>query len=564
MSRFKILVSALLAVLISLGFQPAMAETDERINLFDIVLSIQPDGDLVVTERIVYNFGSEQRHGIFRFIPSEDALPGGSARVYDIELMGVVLNGEPVFSEEYFEGSNKVIKIGDPEIFVTGSQIYTIQYRLSGALHPLTEEEATALAVAPGDIELYWDVIGDGWDVPIDNVFINLQSPVEPLGLTCFPAASRECLVDGFSIEATNLNQNEALTISLLMPESGFTSPIVENIRPPWSESFRSTITIGLVIALLVFGLFVYLISRVRQTIKSFPVRDFVRFEIPQKLKPAEIAVALDGRFEAKDLTATLLDLGSRGFVKLEVVKSKISLTKLRDFVGVTAWELDLLQTIFKKSNQVDLSSYDAKLEKSVNRAKETLLNDAETSGRRPENLLNKKRIFLITLVVSLLLLVPGFIGFAFGTLAGLIWPTIVVGILMSAIGYWSTPVQHTETSAEFTSAALGLRKALDTESAEMRREFAHKSGLDSTKVFVTLLPFAVIFGLEKAWVAAHPEIAAASLATYGVYVADMNNFDDSISSIVSGFSSSMTSPSSSSGGGSSGGGGGGGGGGSW
>jgi uncharacterized membrane protein len=86
---------------------------------------------------------------------------------------------------------------------------------------------------------------------------------------------------------------------------------------------------------------------------------------------------------------------------------------------------------------------------------------------------------------------------------------------------------------------------------------------LDSTKVFVTLLPFAVIFGLEKAWVAAHPEIAAASLATYGVYVADMNNFDDSISSIVSGFSSSMTSPSSSSGGGSSGGGGGGGGG-SW
>jgi uncharacterized membrane protein len=124
--------------------------------------------------------------------------------------------------------------------------------------------------------------------------------------------------------------------------------------------------------------------------------------------------------------------------------------------------------------------------------------------------------------------------------------------------------MQHTETSAEFTSAALGLRKALDTESAEMRREFAHKSGLDSTKVFVTLLPFAVIFGLEKAWVAAHPEIAAASLATYGVYVADMNNFDNSISSIVSGFSSSMTSPSSSSGGGSSGGGGGGGGGGSW
>lgn len=564
MSRFKFLASILLAVLFSFGAQPAMAETDERISLFDVVISIQPEGDLVVTERIVYNFGSEQRRGIFRFIPTEDALPGGSARVYDIDLIGVALNGADVPYEEYFEGNYLVFKIGDADKTITGSQIYTIQYRITGALHPLTEAEAAGLSVTAGDVELYWDVVGDGWDVPIDNVFINLQSPVEPLKLTCFPAAGRECLVDGFSIEATNLNQNEALTISLLMPESGFTSPVVENIRPPWSESFASAIRFGLVVALLVFGLFFFLISRVRQTIKSYPVRDFVRFEIPENLKPAEVAVALDGKFEAKDLTATLLDLGARGYVKLEVVKSKISLTKLREYAGLSDWEADLLKTIFGKSNQVKLSGHDKKLENSVARVKKNLLDAAEASGRRPENLMHKKRIFLITLVVSLLLLVPGFIGFAFGTLAGFLWPTIVVGILMSAIGYWSTPVQHTATSAEFAGAALGLRKALDTESAEMRRDFAHKSGLDATKVFVTLLPFAVIFGLEKAWVAAHPEIAAASLATYGLYVADMNNFDDSISSVVSGFSSSMTSPSSSSGGGSSGGGGGGGGGGSW
>lgn len=563
MSRFKFLASILLAVLFSFGAQPAMAETDERISLLDVVISIQPEGSLVVTERIVYNFGSEQRRGIFRFIPTEDALPGGSARVYDIDLIGVALNGAAVPYEEYFEGSDIVFKIGDADKTITGSQIYTIQYRITGALHTLTEAEAAGLSVTAGDVELYWDVVGDGWDVPIDNVFVNLQSPTEPLALTCFPLGDRECIVNGFSVEAANLNQNEALTISLLMPESGFTSPIVENIRPPWSESFASAIRFGLVVALLVFGLFFFLISRVRQTIKSYPVRDFVRFEIPENLKPAEVAVALDGKFEAKDLTATLLDLGSRGYVKLEVVKSKISLTKLREYAGLSDWEADLLKTIFGKSNQVELSGHDKKLENSVARVKKNLLDAAEASGRRPENLMHKKRIFLITLVVSLLLLVPGFIGFVFGTLAGFLWPTIVVGILMSAVGYWATPVQHTATSAEFAGAALGLRKALDTESAEMRREFAHKSGLDATKVFVTLLPFAVIFGLEKAWVAAHPEIAAASLATYGLYVADMNNFDDSISSVVSGFSSSMTSPSSSDGG-SSGGGGGGGGGGSW
>ena len=42
----------------------------ERIISYDTAFAIQPDGSVVVTEQIVYDFGGNKRHGIFREIPS--------------------------------------------------------------------------------------------------------------------------------------------------------------------------------------------------------------------------------------------------------------------------------------------------------------------------------------------------------------------------------------------------------------------------------------------------------------------------------------------------------------
>jgi hypothetical protein len=48
----------------------ASAQTGaERITSYDTAIAIQRDGSILVTERIVYNFGGNQRHGIIREIP---------------------------------------------------------------------------------------------------------------------------------------------------------------------------------------------------------------------------------------------------------------------------------------------------------------------------------------------------------------------------------------------------------------------------------------------------------------------------------------------------------------
>jgi hypothetical protein len=52
------------------GFQATVsAETTEAIDSFDVNVTLNKDSSLEVVEKIVYNFGSNQRHGIFRDIP---------------------------------------------------------------------------------------------------------------------------------------------------------------------------------------------------------------------------------------------------------------------------------------------------------------------------------------------------------------------------------------------------------------------------------------------------------------------------------------------------------------
>jgi hypothetical protein len=40
--------------------------SDERIISYDAQIGIQHDGSIRVTEEIIYDFGADQRHGIFR------------------------------------------------------------------------------------------------------------------------------------------------------------------------------------------------------------------------------------------------------------------------------------------------------------------------------------------------------------------------------------------------------------------------------------------------------------------------------------------------------------------
>jgi len=66
------------AICVAGMFSPVFVLAAEKINSFDAVIKINQDASLEVSEKIKYDFGNIQKHGIFRTIPVKYKARGGN------------------------------------------------------------------------------------------------------------------------------------------------------------------------------------------------------------------------------------------------------------------------------------------------------------------------------------------------------------------------------------------------------------------------------------------------------------------------------------------------------
>jgi len=84
----------------------------------------------------------------------------------DLQLEEILLDNSAVPYTTSVRGSNRYLRIGDPDRTITGTHEYSIQYRVNRAW--LFDENA---------IRLYWNVTGNEWDIPIEHASATLDSP---------------------------------------------------------------------------------------------------------------------------------------------------------------------------------------------------------------------------------------------------------------------------------------------------------------------------------------------------------------------------------------------------
>ncbi len=166
---------------LALGATPASAGF-ESIPSYDVTLTINEDGTLLVNEVIDYDFGSVPRHGIFRDIPVRFDYPkkADTDRVYEIDVESVKASeGTPADyeTEEFDDGGVgfERIKIGDPDRTITGQHTYDITYTVKGALNGFEDHD-----------ELYWNAIGQQWSVTIDQADVTVKAPADITQIACF------------------------------------------------------------------------------------------------------------------------------------------------------------------------------------------------------------------------------------------------------------------------------------------------------------------------------------------------------------------------------------------
>jgi hypothetical protein len=591
-------VAALLASIVSAV--PAGAGFGERITDYRSDVTIETDGTIEVHETIDYDFGLVPHHGIYRDVPvrTEQSGKAGYDRVYPLDVVSV--SGSPGTPVQYTvedEGDAKRIKIGDPDETITGAHTYDITYRVRGAMNGFAEHD-----------ELVWNAIGTDWSVPIERATAVVHAPADiqqvlcttgPYGST-LPGAGATFSGSEATFAQPQLPPFSAMTFSVAIPSGVVVpppAPILEE-RFSFTSAFRVTPgTGGLAGAMLVLlaGIVIFLVWKFGRDRRyagsavdaaygndggpevSAPLREAetpVEFVPPDNLRPGELGTLVDFEAGTLDVTATIIDLAVRGYLKIEEVekewyqfKHDWTLTKLAKDGELRRYERTLYDGLFRDGDEIKLSDLKNTFAERMGKVREQLMDDAMSKGwfaRKPGT------VKVLYGLLGILVLGGGIavtILLAASTHAALLGiPVIIAGILLLIAARWMP--KRTAKGYAVLRHTLGFKRFID-ESEKHRAEFAERAN-----IFSEYLPYAVMFGATEKWAKAFADLGDEPPDTSSWYVS-RHAFNYAVfSSAIDGFAVTSagtltSSPASSgssgfSGGGFSGGGGGGGGGGSW
>ena len=601
-----LLVVGLLAVAAGLGAGPASAQSSgERIASYDVAMTIEEDGDLLVREAIDYDFGFARRRGIERFIPVEFPYDDRHDRVYPIEVLAVETSeGAPDQAQVTKQSDNLLIRIGDPNVTITGRHTYEITYRVEGALNGFEDHD-----------ELFWNVIGGQWRVPIEDVTVSAVMPADITQVACFagPSGSRLPCDESTStggeatFAAARIAPRESLTVVV-----GFPTGVVPTPAPildeRWSaqRAFSLTpVTAGASGLLAVAGIgtvgtLAWRHGRDRRfvggevdiafgndtgQVEPVPLGGGspspVEFVPPDGLRPGQVGTLIDEVAHPLDVTATIVDLAVRGHLQiLEVEPSGWSgqgdwLLRALDkpIDGLHPYERTLLLSIFEGTSEVLLSELKGTFASSLAQVQSELYDDAVAQGwfvTRPDHI----RALWIGVGVAVIVVGAVLTGLAAAfTRFGLVpVPIVLAGIVLLACA--GRMPHRTAKGTGVLRRAQGFRIFIE-ESEKERARFAERANL-----FSEYLPYAIVFGATEKWARAFAGLDGQLPDTGGWYVGNNGSFLFNylvFSSVMNGFTTTTAGTIASSppttgtmggsgfgGGGFSGGGGGGGGGGSW
>lgn len=565
--------------------RPSFASEDFTINSFKSSITIQEDGIVHVREDINVFFTSE-RHGIYRDIPYVYSSDGGTTYT-QLEDITVLVNGEKSAPEITDDNHALRVRIGDPNVTVTGKQAYAISYHAKGVLRSFE-----------GHDELYWNATGNNWQTKIEKAEVVVYLPKPGFEkIACFEGvlgAKIPCV-------AQEVNDKQASFVSTrsLSPGEGVTTVVgfqrgmvpILTVPPPKTLQdalFGTRILLAFLTTLLI-GLYLVLQRWMQHGRDSFFQKEHpvdtagqetavpvghnqplvVEYTPPEKLRPAQIGVLMDERADTLDVTATIIDLAARGFLTITEIpkkwlfgKSDYTLEKMKKQDSeLLGYEKALMGSLFQGADSVRISSLKKTFYDDLAEIKKLLYKDTVKNKffpKNPEDIRSRYMLMSVFTLVAAGALV--FIGIAAlnEILIGVGIGGFVVGVVFMILS-GSMP-RRTALGYQTYQRARGYRHFI-TNVEKFRQPFFEKKNLWSE-----VLPYAIVFGIAEKYAKATADMGV-SVASPSWYHGGRSSFIYGINGFSSSFSSAIAQTPSRSGGfsgGSSGGGFGGGGGGSW
>ncbi|OGZ04918.1 MAG: hypothetical protein A2845_04230 [Candidatus Lloydbacteria bacterium RIFCSPHIGHO2_01_FULL_49_22] len=563
---------------------PFFAFADDSIDAFTAHIELKPNGSAVVQEEIVYSFNpdGEVRHGIYRRIPLTFTVPGERA-ARSIEISSImVTDGKGNLRESKYSGGGNYmeLKIGDPDVEVTGRQLYVIHYTVWGAINQ-------GLA---GKDEFYWNVTGNEWKqtiaavrtdvilpLPLNENSISSACYVGPLGSTALCTASstpQEGTGIINSVRFTydgSLHSNEGMTVAVGIPKGIFLIAPKSSVKKLadsvgfyrwWKNDFLG---MSALIPLVVFVVMWNIWWKKGRDPKGRGTI-IAQYDIPKHLTTLELGYLYHSDLKPKTISAAIIDFAVRGLLTIERTKKKRLLVtnedhRLHFLPGVdtsllTAPEKMLYDTLRASGETVLVSTLAHKFVDVRSELSKLIAVDLTSLGYFETDPQVTTRNYVLT---GIALIVIGSL-LSFGNLA-----LIVSGVIVTVFGYFMG--KRTQQGAIAREEIEGFKEYLSVAEKD-RIDFANAPEKEP-KTFERFLPYAMIFGVEKAWAEKFVDMYTKKDAERWYQGGGVRFNAAALAASMGAFSTSAGTAFASAGGGSggggmSGGGGGGGGGGSW
>ncbi len=551
------------------------AQRQYFVESFNATIQVREDGSIRVIESIRFRFEGSY-NGVYRTIPVEYETDRGFKYRLFLNIESITdESGSSLRYEQSKERGYRKFKIYVPNASDVTRTI-TLRYTIANALRFFEEHD-----------ELYWNVTGTEWDVPIQAASALVELPPEATGLRASAfvgqrgsteqASAIDELESGFYFEpGRGLRFHEGLTIVV-----GWDSGVVDKPGAVTGLIFFLKANWLLLLPILTFAGMFWLWNDRGKDPSLRPITP--QYKPPEGMTAAEAGTLVDNNPDPRDITATIVDLAIRGHLRIEETeKSHLAgLIKVTEytFVRLTdpeAWyqlpghELLLLEGLFDEgtSSIVELSDLENEFYKTLAKIKVKIYQELVAGGyyrKRPD----KVRAIYITGGVILGAALVFFVQF----LADFLMISVVTGTIAAVLtplpilffGYHMPA--RTKRGARKLEEVLGFEEFLNRVEADHFRRM-----ITSPEQFEEGLPYAMALGVEKKWARVFDDIYKEPPQWYvgrhhgvfrpSIFVGDLNSMCQRAGTTMA--SSPRSSGGSGFGGGSSGGGFGGGGGGAF
>lgn len=535
---------------------------------------------LRVVEKLAVDFPNfDQNHGILRAIPKtygDYSLEPHVTRVTDF-------SGQDYMYDTYEQNDNLVLRIGNAALYVQGRTNYVIEYELANVVTFYSDHD-----------ELFWDINGDDWPQPFGQVTARIHLPAGLSGplleqQRCYEGTrgslSSDCEItrqaeNGGSVvtaTASELSPFETLSVVLAWPTNTFEVD-------PWPKRRQILVwSIGALVPLATLAWMSWCWQKYGRDPRG---RGII---VPEYAPPKNLSILaadtiLNERLRTEAVSAALIGLATSGYIKVhEIVKkgflsksSQYELELTKDPTKLSADDQAVIKLAFSEAasvgDKVNLADEGNQLYEGVQKLQKALPKRLAKEGYFAGDP-NTRRSRYYGLGIGSML-----VSFFLLALAPWLGMGLLVSGLVIVLFARSMPAR-TAGGVSVRDHLLGLEDYIKLAEAERLRYLQSPGGVrqygdpsqpkNQLKLFETLLPFAMLFGLEKDWAKQFEHLYTQPPSWYsGSGHFTTLHLADSLGGLQTQSTRAFTPPSSSGSsgfsGGGAGGGGGGGGGGGW